>query len=71
MCPVDFVRLTLPVVLRVANVQLKARAAFAEKRLQDIKAELDKERDVAVAEALRRAKAEAEATVHRLQVQCL
>ena len=43
-------------------------ALFAEKRLEDIKRELEKEKDSAVAEALGRAKAEAEATVARLQV---
>jgi hypothetical protein len=43
-------------------------ALFAEKRLEDIKRELEKEKDAAVAEALRRAQTEAESTVRRLQV---
>ena len=45
-------------------------ALFAEKRLEDIKRELDKEKDAAIAEALRRAEEQAQSTAHRLQVHC-
>ncbi len=74
-CTTLFTNSTFPVGCNVEDslcVSLAAlvgcRAAFAEGRLEDIKRELAKQKDVEVAEALRRAQAEAEATVARLRV---
>ena len=50
----------------VSNVG--TRADFAESRLADIRLKLQSEKDAAVADALRKAQAEAEATVARIKV---
>jgi hypothetical protein len=50
----------------VSNVG--TRADFAESRLADIRLKLQSEKDAALADALRKAQAEAEATVARIKV---